>query len=232
MDGPRLDTQAATPAAPDTETRADALEKSYGAAAATLALELEELRDERDQALRCLQELSAPIDAAQELLSGKSPEHVLEQLLKRVSDGLGASSGELALYRPDGSVERAVLYKLAVDPFPSEPDVKRSLVERDGPVIFTISDPGPLQNVIDRVGSDCGAAVAIPVRSPIRSLGLLCMFMPLEAPLPTERTMSHLSRLGQSLALALELASGTVPAPIHQPQQNLGHGDAQIATSA
>lgn len=194
---------------------AEALVESYAEAAASLTTALEEVRDERDETNKRLEELNAPIDAAEQLLSGEPAQPVLRGVLERIGEGLGASMGSLSLLRPDGQLEAVALWGVEFEPLfqctdESGQPLALALMNKGDPVVSISGEPGPLAQALDLTSGRLTAMVAIPVKTHVRALGLLCFYLPQESPAPDENTTRHLARLGQGLALALEVACGSI----------------------
>jgi signal recognition particle receptor subunit beta len=209
-------TSAPSAATPSSDPEAEkALVDSYAKAAVGLTNELEDLRESLEEVRRCLDELSTPIDAAEELLSGSPAAPVLKTVIERIGQGLGASMGSLSLIRPDGKLESVALWQLDFEPLlkcknevgaPLAP----ALMEEGDPVIFSSGDSSPTAQALDLTGGNFSAMVAVPVKTHARSLGILCFYLKEGTPAPNPNTVPHLARLGQSLALALEVASGAI----------------------
>ncbi len=194
---------------------AEALVESYADAAANLTTALENLREEREETLKRLEELSAPIDAAEKLLSGVSAELVFQTVLERIGVGLGANMGSLSLIRPDGELETVALMQLDFEPLfkckdESGESIARSLMDEGEPAIYISGESSPVAEALDLSSGMFTAMVAIPVKTHVRTLGLLCLYLPQEAPAPNENAVPHLARFAQGLALALEAASSVM----------------------
>ncbi len=197
---------------PTPEEAAESLVASYVEAAAELSDALEEQRQKHDATKRRLAELSAAIDAAQALLRGDPAEDVLQMVLERIGRGLGSEVGSLSLVRPDGTLSMVVSKNLETDPiFDIEDEngkpMPDALMAETEPVIFKRGDPGPLNAALEKVGNEYASLAAIPIRTHARALGLVCFYLPQEFAAPSPESMPHLSRLGQGLSLALEIAS-------------------------
>ena len=194
---------------------AESLVESYAEAATHLTSALDDIREERDQATKRIEELSAPVDAARELLAGEAADGVLRKVLLRVGHSLGTDKGTLSLVRPDGELELVVASGLTGEPLlksfdPDGAPVAATILKRGVPVVFLAGDEGPLGPVLPLAGENVSALVAIPVATPVRSLGLLAYYLSPEAIPPHPDSMTHLARIGQGLALALEVASGAI----------------------
>ena len=203
---------AATPTSAGAGETAEILVESYVAAAASLAEQLEESQNQHEETSHRLEELSASIDAAQQLLSKSSAEDVLVNVIERISKGLGSDVGSLSLVRPDGELSPVVLRNMEAEPLfklldEENQPIAVSLMEQDEPAVFKHGDSGPLQAALDELGKTYTSLVAIPIKTPVRALGLACFYLPEQSAAPTEGMIPHLVRLGQGLAQALEIAS-------------------------
>jgi signal transduction histidine kinase len=194
---------------------AEALVASYAEAAANLTSALDELRDEGDKNERRIEELNAPIDAAEELLMGAPSKDVLQKVLERIGRGLGAGMGSLSMVRPDGALEAVAMWRLESEPLILCKDetghpLAPSLLEEGAPKVHVRGDSGSLNQALEIAGNAFNSLVAIPVKTPVRTLGLLTFYLSQDCPVPGAATMPHLARLGRGLALALEVAAGTI----------------------
>ena len=142
-------------------------------------------------------------------------EKVLRTALDRIGRGLGATMGSLSLVRPDGELEAVVLQNLIIEPLfncvdgAGDPLIP-SLVKHGEPVVFINGESDSPAEAFDTAGGNCATLVAIPVKTHVRPLGLLCFYLPQESPTPGKDSVPHLARLGQGLAMALEVASGAI----------------------
>ena len=123
--------------------------------------------------------------------------------------------GSLSLVRPDGELETVALWQLDFEPLfkckdESGASIARSLMDNGEPVIYISGETSPVAEALDLASGKFTAMVAVPVKTHVRTLGLLCLYLPQESPAPKESTVPHLARLGQGLALALEVASGAI----------------------
>ena len=146
-------------------------------------MELGELREDRDKANRRCDEIGAVIEVAQKLLDGADTEQVLRDAVVSVGRGIEADSGSLSLLRPNGSMETVVVHNLVVEPLLTTTnengrELGRLVMEEGKPLVFASDETGPLLEVLDRVGSDCTALVAIPLKTQARTLGLLTSICP------------------------------------------------------
>jgi signal recognition particle receptor subunit beta len=206
-------THSPSAATPATDPQAaESLVDSYAQAAADLTTALEDMRDQRDSVEQRLLETGAPLEAARALLGGASAEDVLKALLMGMADTLGASGASLSLSRDDGGLRPAVLHGLSEEPMlvhdeGSDGSVVAGIMSRQTALVFAFGDSGPLSTVLDSSGGKVAAIIAIPVKTPKRTLGLAAFYLPQETAPPPLDAMVHLNRLGDGFALILELAS-------------------------
>lgn len=194
---------------------AEALVDSYAQAAADLTSALEDMRDQRDHVDRQLADLGAPFLAAQSLLEGTPSDEVLKALVMRLVEGLGAVSGSLSLLRHDSELHPVILHGLQREPLVTIVDASKRplgtlIIDAGTSIVFVAGEPGPIGQVLDKSGGKLTSMVAIPVRSAVRNLGLLTFYLPPESAPPHKDATQHLDRLGEGVALVLELAAGAV----------------------
>jgi signal recognition particle receptor subunit beta len=204
---------------------AEALVDSYAQAAADLTSALEEMRDQRDVIERRLVDLGGPFEAALSLLGGASTDEVLKGVLMGMAEGLGAVSGSLSLVR-DSELRPVILHGLAREPLFSINDsagrpLAAAIVDAK-PLVFVAGDPGPLGQVLERSAGKITAIVTIPIRTPVRTLGLACFYLPPESAAPRTDAAEHMERWGGSVALILEVAASRVARDRLQHVERIG----------
>jgi signal recognition particle receptor subunit beta len=193
---------------------AQALVESYAEAAAGLTDHLSRAREERDEALRRLEELYAVADVGRSLLHA-SPDRaqiLLEGIVKKMSSIFRTSQASLSFLRPDGELEVIVRHGIEEDAvaFAKSSQGKplaASLLEEGRLRLELRGTRGPLGDAIDKAGPHCVAVLVLPLQTPARPLGLLVFYLPEEASIPTEFEMEHLERMAIGLTLTLEAAS-------------------------
>ena len=194
---------------------AEALVDSYAQAAADLTSALEDMRDQRDHVDKQLSELGAPFLAAQSLLEGTPSDEVLKALVMRLVEGLDAVSGSLSLLRHDSQLHPVILHGQQREPLATLFDASQRplgtlIIEGGSSIVSVTGEPGPIGQVLERSAGKLTSMVAIPVRTAIRNLGLLTFYLPPESVPPHKDATKHLDRLGDGVALVLELAAGAV----------------------
>ena len=108
-----------------------------------------------------------------------------------------------------------ILHGLQREPLVTIVDASRRplgtlIIEAGTSIVFVAGEPGPIEQVLDKSGGKLTSMVAIPVRSAVRNLGLLTFYLPPESAPPHKDATQHLDRLGDGVALVLELAAGAV----------------------
>jgi len=215
---------AATPA--NDPQAAEALVDSYAQAAADLTSALEEMRDQRDSFEKRLSDLGAPFEATLSLLGGAPTDEVLKSLLMRMGEGLGAVSGSLSLLR-ERELRPVILHGLQREPLFSITDASGRplaavIAEGPRPLIFVSGDPGPLAQILEMSGGKITSIVTIPVRTPVKTLGLACFYLPPESAAPRLEAADHLERWGGAVALALETAANRVARDRLEQMERIG----------
>jgi hypothetical protein len=146
---------------------------------------------------------------------GVAAEEVLVKVLERIGEGLGAAMGSLSTVRPDGALEAVALWQLKSEPLILCKDedghlLAPSLLEEGSPTVHVRGESGSPEQALQALSEEFTCLVAIPVKTPARTLGLMSFYLSRDCPIPGAATMPHLARLGRGLALALEVAAGTI----------------------
>ncbi len=196
---------------------AQSLVESYAEAASGLGDHLSRLREEKDEVLRWLEELSAVADMTRELLAApsSSADVPLKKLLTRLAKSLHTSKASLSVSRPDGHLETVILHGLAIDPILGGPakDVQAvgsTLLKAGKRTLQRRGESGPLDSAMDRAGQDCVAVLALPLGATSRPVGLLCFFLPQEAPFPNTTLLEYLDGSAFQLGTALDVAANSL----------------------
>jgi hypothetical protein len=203
---------AATPA--NDPHAAEALVDSYAQAAADLTTALEDMRDRREVSEQRANDLVAPFDAALSLLRGGPSDDALRTLLMRLAESLGAVSSSLSLVK-ESELRPVILLGLQREPLFSAVDsagrkLAMGLLESAKPLVFSLGDPGPLGDILEKSGGKLTSIVAIPIRTPEATVGLACFYLTPESVSPLPEAVDHLERLGSGIALVIELAAGRI----------------------
>lgn len=214
---------AATPAS-DPQA-AEALVDSYAQAAADLTSALEEMRDQRDSSEKRFIDLGAPLEAALSLLGGAPTHEVLKSLVMRMAEALSAVSASLSLLH-ERELRPVILHGLQREPLSAATDASGRalagiLLEGAKPLVHNVGDPGPVAQVLETSGGKITSIVTIPVRTPIRTLGLACFYLPPETAAPRD-AVEHLERWGGGIALVLETAANRVARDRLQQLERIG----------
>jgi hypothetical protein len=191
--------------------------ESYAEAASGLGDHISQLREEKDEALRWLEEMSAVADMTRDLISGTglSTDTPLKALVNRMSQTLRTTTASLSVIRPDGILEPVVLLGVKEDPILSgkaseAQSLGNALLKTDKPTIQKRGESGPLDAAIERAGRDCVAVVVLPIMTPNKPVGLLTFFLPQEASLPNTIFMDYLEKAALQIATTLEAAANTL----------------------
>jgi signal transduction histidine kinase/signal recognition particle receptor subunit beta len=191
--------------------------ESYAEAASGLGDHISHIREEKDEAFRWLEEMSAVADMTRDLItgSGLTTDTPLKALVNRMAQTLRTSTASLSILRPDGVLEPVVLAGLEADPVVSgshreAQSLGQSLLESDKPTIQKRGESGLLDAAIERAGRDCVAVVTLPLKTPSKPVGLLTFYLPQEASLPNTIFMDYLEKAALQIATTLEAASNTL----------------------
>ncbi|HXV65531.1 MAG TPA: hypothetical protein VEK15_32850 [Vicinamibacteria bacterium] len=204
-----------TDGAVELDTRsANAMLESYAEAASSLTDHISELRERNELETRRVETFSVVADIAKRLFEASPDETpvLLEGLVESLAASLKCRQASMSLIRPDGHFEQVVGLGLQVDPLegaksPGGRPLAHALVEGGRPMIQFRGEAGALEDAMDRVGLDCVAVLALPMRTPVHALGLVTFYLPQESPAPTRETIDHLERVVLELTMALEVIS-------------------------
>ncbi|MFQ5790214.1 MAG: ATP/GTP-binding protein, partial [Acidobacteriota bacterium] len=188
-----------------------AMVESYAEAASALADHIGKLSEDRESERRRGEHLSLIAEGARDLLEGSAsdaPSH-LKKLIQRLGHGLRTAQASLALQAPDGRLVQVLgTEPLADDPLkgavtPGGRPLGPALLEAGKTMVQGRFEPGVLDSLMSRLGPDCAAVVAVPLKTPTRPVGLLTFYLPREAPFPDEAEIEHLEQAGLALTLTL-----------------------------
>ncbi len=193
---------------------ANAMVESYAEAASSLADHISDLQQQTEARAKRIDAFTAVADVARKLFQATPDETpvLLEGLVASLADTLRCTQASLSLLRPDGLFEQIVGLGLQVDPLENGKTaagrpLADAIVSAAKPMIQMRGDTGPLEEAMDRVGVDCVAAVALPMRTPVHAIGLMTFYLPQEAPAPNAEILQHLERVVLELTMALEVIS-------------------------
>jgi signal transduction histidine kinase/signal recognition particle receptor subunit beta len=196
---------------------AQSLLESYAEAASGLGDHITFIREEKDQAMRWLEDLSAVADLVQDLLTKTDPssDAPLQTLVQRMARNFRTPTASLSILRPDDVLETVVLCGFDTDPLqssrsPGGQPLGPALLRSGRLTVQIKGEPGPLDDVIDRAGRECIAAVALPLRTASGPLGLLMFYLPQEAAVPSPSSTKYLERASVQLTAALDAAANRV----------------------
>jgi mutual gliding-motility protein MglA len=189
----------------------ETLVESYAQASARLSSDLADMREERDQALRRLDEVRQALRAADDILSGQPLDAALKAVLAPMMDTAGAAHGAVLVPSLDRTFRAAVLRGLEQDPLLKVPGGFRHVTERffneTEARVHRAVDSLDLGEALGAVEPAFGAVISVPVRTPrgLQALALL-YFAPDDA-LPGDETLDHLNALASALSASIELAA-------------------------
>ncbi len=193
---------------------AQAMVESYAEAASGLADHISEIREQSEVANKRVTTFSKVVDLAKQLFGAPAEQipRVLGNIVEALAVGLSCSQASLALIRPDGHLEQVSGLGLVVDPLegaktPGGRPLARAIVDGGKTMVQIRGETGPLGDAIDRAGVDCVAVVAVPLKTPVHSVGLLSFYLAQEAPIPNQAAIQHLERVLLELTMAIEVIS-------------------------
>jgi signal recognition particle receptor subunit beta len=187
------------------------LVESYAEAATRLTSELSDLKEERDQARRRLEDIEIALGAAQDLAGGQP----LEATLRRVLGPMSAAgrSRYASFLQPEGSrtVRAAALRGLATEPLLRGAVGARYIGERflgeSQPRTHLAADALDLGEALAGGEPPFAAVTVVPVRSARRLLGLALLYHTADDAPPRPEELAHMGSMALALSASLELAA-------------------------
>ncbi len=188
----------------------ETLVESYAQASAQLSNEAAEIREERDQARRRLEDVQQALSAAQDVLSGQPAEPTLRAVLGRMAEAAGATHATFLVPEAERSVRVAALRGLTQDPLLRAESTTRHVLAKflsEGePRLHQSADSLDLGDALDSAETPLVAVVSVPVRTPRGLQGLAMLYYTPDAVLPGADALAHLTLISRALSSSLELA--------------------------
>jgi hypothetical protein len=194
-----------TPDARANETLVD----SYAQASSQLTTALSEMREERDDARRRLEDLQHALGAGYQILTGQSSSATLRAVLARLAVAGRATSASFVV-QEGGALNAVALRDTPQDPLLSRaPGIRhlqgKMLVELE-PRLHLAADSLDLAEALDAAIPSLAAAASVPVRTPRGLQGLALLYYSHDAVLPGPELLTHLGWISRAIGAPLELA--------------------------
>jgi signal recognition particle receptor subunit beta/GAF domain-containing protein len=197
------------PPGPTADARAGELVETYAETSAQLGEALAEMREDRDLALRRLEDVRQSMEAAQQVLLGTPLDTALDPVLSRMAGIAGA--GHAAFWVPDpGAPPRAAALRgLSVDPVLGSSQAVRYVLENAGreslPSFVFAKDNPHLAERLAGASPSFAAVLGVPFRTPGGLQGLGAFYYATDTARPGATALKHLAEIPRALSAALEL---------------------------
>jgi signal recognition particle receptor subunit beta len=233
-----LSPEAVSQAGSGPDARAnESLVESYAQASADLTLTLEDVRSERDQARRQVDDLRHTMAAVHALLSGHPIDTALRVVLIRMAQATDCRVASIVARQPSGELRTVTGLGVARDLFLTHPD-GTALVERLGaepiPRVHQVADDPALADVLAVATPPFAAVLVVPfLASELQGLALL--YFTSDAALPPAATLEHLAALTRPVAAAwrrAEAASAAPPPLPKTPEPEPAAADGELLNAA
>jgi len=189
----------------------ETLVESYAQASTQLSSALAEIRDERDTALRRLEDIQHAQNAAHDVMAGQPLEATLRTVLGRMADAAGATHATFLVPGEDRSLRAVALRAIPEDPLLKVPAGVQHVTERflteTEPHLHQSADSLDLGDALESGTPPFAAVVSVPVRTPRGLQGIAMLYYTPDAALPRPEVVGHIGAVGRALAAALELAA-------------------------
>jgi mutual gliding-motility protein MglA len=211
----------------------ESLAASYAEASTELGFVVSDLREERDEARRRLEEMRRALELATESPGATDVESRVRRILQVLVGAAGASSASLRL--TTGEPTRSLLLPpLVGDPLSRTKWGKAhldALQELAEPLVEEAVDSAELTDALRASEPSFEAVLFVPLRSAERLLGLALLYYDLHAVLPSRETLAHLGFLGRELAGPLEASAAGEAASAADRLRVLSHASAAAVAS-
>ncbi|HLA76410.1 MAG TPA: hypothetical protein VJU18_02395 [Vicinamibacteria bacterium] len=187
----------------------ETLVESYAQASSALSADLAEMREERDQARRLLDDVQAVLRAGEDLIQGQPPDAVLRRVVNAVAEAGGASHGSILLTAAGRSFRLGAARGFTEDPLLKLRGGVRHVLERflseQEPRVHLAADSLDLGEALSAVDPPFAALASAPIRTPRGLQGLALLYYGPDDVVARPETLTHLGFMALGLAAPLEL---------------------------
>lgn len=186
----------------------------YVQASVTLSHDLEAVREQRDQALRFLEDLQHTLATVEAQATGQDLAVGLRRLLTRMVGSARSRRASLLTPGPGGTLRMAATYSGQPDVLASRPGgaqlVSRHLLR---PALVVAGDAKAPAELTEALADSPGvhAVASVPLRSATTVHGVVLLYYGPTDPLPSDRELVHLDWMGRGLGSSIR--SRRVQAP-------------------
>lgn len=182
----------------------EALVDSYVQASMALGQALEQMREERDEARRRVEEMELMLRAIEALGDGQPPGETLQAAIEQLVAGADCRRGSLIAPGADRRLRMVAAVGMEKDPFLASPDAfevfRQHFIPLKQPVLLNLAEQPDVAAVLARLKPPVTAAVVAPVRSGFGLHALVLFYFAPIDPLPSPVVLDHVGRMARALA--------------------------------
>ncbi len=187
----------------------ETLVESYAQASAALSADLADMREERDQARRRLDDVQAALRVGEDLIQGQPLDSVLRRLVNAMAEAGGASHGSILLLVAGRNFRLGAARGFTEDPLLKLRGGVRHVLERflgeQEPKVHLAADSLDLGEALSATEPPFTALVSVPIRTPRGLQGLALLYYGADDVIARPDALSHLGVMALALAAPLEL---------------------------
>lgn len=177
---------------------------SYVQASMQLGQALDQMREERDEARRRVQEMNLTLRAIEELGEGENSAETLRATLAHLAEGASCGRGTLLGQRADRRLYMAASVGMDREPFLSSREAfeiaRRRFFPLKNPQLAAPDASPELGRLLAGLEPPAKALVAVPVRSGFGLHALAMFYFGEMDPLPSPAVLAHLGLMARALA--------------------------------
>lgn len=193
-------------AAPDGEA-ANRLADSYAQASIALGNTVEDLREQRDEARRQLEDLQYALTVVESLAAGREADAALRDLLTRLAGAARCRRASLLVPTAAGGLQLVAGLTQDSDPLATRADgtqlISQHLLQPSLHVAGDANVPQGLAAALGTAKPPVSALASLPLRSGPGMHAVFLLYFGSTDPLPSERELAHLDALGRGLSASL-----------------------------
>lgn len=187
----------------------ETLVESYAQASSALSADLAEMREDRDQARRRLDDLQAVLRVGEDLIQGQPLDTVLRRVVNAMAEAGGANHGSILLTSAGRHFRLGATRGFTEDPLLKLRGGVRHVLERflseQEPKVHLAADSLDLGEALSASDPPFAALASVPIRTPRGLQGLALLYYGPDDVIARSDTLTHLGGMALGLAAPLEL---------------------------
>jgi signal recognition particle receptor subunit beta len=177
---------------------------SYVQASMQLSQALDQMREERDEARRRIQEMNLTLRAIEAIGEGETSEEALRATLALLVEGASCGRGTLLSQRADRRLYMAAAVGMDREPFLSSLEAfeiaRRRFFPLKSPQLVNPETAPEVGRLLSALDPPARALVAVPVRSGFGMHALVMFYLGAMDPLPSPAVLGHVGLMARALA--------------------------------